>query len=65
MILRRVTALCKLVIFWVVMGLSESFNTESSNDNSEPSDIVLPIGHLLGSNGVKGGFYRKSSKTSI
>lgn len=35
------------------------------NDNSEPSDIVLPIGHLLGSNGVKGGFYRKSSKTSI
>lgn len=35
------------------------------NDNSEPSDIVLQIGHLLGSNGVKGGFYRKSSKTSI
>lgn len=35
------------------------------NDNSEPSDIVLPIGHLLGSNGVKGGFYRKSSKTAI
>lgn len=35
------------------------------NDNSEPSDIVLQIGPLLGSNGVKGGFYRKSSKTSI
>lgn len=35
------------------------------NDNSEPSGIVLQIGHLLGSNGVKGGFYRKSSKTSI
>lgn len=35
------------------------------NDNSEPSDIVLQIGHLLGSNGVKEGFYRKSSKTSI
>lgn len=35
------------------------------NDNSEPSDIVLQIGHLLGSNGVKGGFSRKSSKTSI
>ena len=35
------------------------------NDNSELSDIVLQIGHLLGSNGVKGGFYRKSSKTSI
>ena len=35
------------------------------NDSSEPSDIVLQIGHLLGSNAVKGGFYRKSSKTSI
>ena len=67
MILRRVTALCKLVIFWVVMGLSESFTIKAQqcrsemistvrlveNDYSEPCDSVLQIGHLLGSNGVK------------
>lgn len=66
MILRRLTTFYKLVFFWAVIGLSESFKvsfqnidlmktlqTLKQNDDLKACDSILQIGHLLGRNGVE------------
>ena len=52
---RRVNEFWKFAIFLVVMALSEN----------EASDIVLQIGHLLGSNAVQREFHTNSYKVSL
>ena len=55
---------CRLVIFWVVLVLSEDFTVRArkrrsdnkrltKNDDSQVCDVFLQIGHLLSRNGVK------------
>ena len=75
---RRVTVLCKLVIFLVVTGFSQIFTVTASNwgsddkqekqtkkDYYEASDSLLHIGHLLLSNKAQREFYTNSSKMSL
>ena len=72
---RRVRVVCKLVIFWVLTGISKIFTVKAPNwrshdkqekqakkDYCETSDSVLRIGYILGSNRVQREFHRKSSK---
>ena len=72
---RRLTVLCKLVIFLVVTGFTEIFivtaphwrcddkqEKQTKNDYYEVSNSSLQIGYLLGSKKVQREFHRKSSK---
>ena len=75
---KRVTVVCKLVIFLVVTGISEIFNVrppnwrfddkqgeQAKNDYYEASDSFFQIGHLLGRNRVQREFDANSSKISL
>ena len=66
----------KSAIFLVVMALSDNFTVTAvvlmvstlslaKNDDSEASDSVLQIGHLVGSNRVQQEPHRKSSKMCL
>ena len=72
---RRVTVLCTFLILSVLTGFSEIFAVTAPNGRSddkedkqakkdyyEPSNCVLEIVYVLGSNAVQREFYRKSSK---
>ena len=72
---RRLTVLCKLVIFLVVTGFTEIFivtaphwrcddkqEKQAKNDFYEVANSSLQIGYLLGSKKVQREFHRKSSK---
>ena len=75
---RRMTVLCKLVIFLVVTGFSDIFTVmppnwrsddkqekQAKKDFFQASDSVLQIGHILGSYTVLREFHTNSFKVSF
>ena len=68
---RRMTVLCKLVIFLVLTGIKKIFTVRNQNwhcddkPEKQAKKDYFQIGHLLGRNVVLREFHTNSSKVSL